>query len=197
MKQIPPLLYRGFKHAQDAKQFIEYGRVRLGLMTDYRRIEDDHRRDEKEGVSNWYVENVPDLRGHVTGQHINPLYLLCTSGPDTDLVYLRSKYGRYIVRINEPSRLLADLNKYQPKPYRMKMVGKCKLEQVSYTKGEVLDTDPDTYEAVRLCYTQKSMQDLSDHEYRYIVQTAPAVGTNLARCLCYDFGSPVEYIEIV
>jgi hypothetical protein len=198
MKEKPPFLYRAYKNAQQAKQVIESGKVRLGFMIGYRRIEDRRRKDKEEGVSDWYVENVPGHRGHVIGQHINPLYLLCTSGPDVGLAYLRSKYGKWIVKINNPSRLLEDLNNYRPKPYRMKVIGKCKLEQVSYTKGEILkNIDPNTFEATRLVYTQKHIHNLSDQEYRYIVQTEPVVGTNPSAFLYYNFGRPIEYIEIV
>jgi hypothetical protein len=193
MKQNLPFLYRAYKHSRHAKQFIEAGKVRLRIMIDYRIIEDAHRRDEGEGVSSWYVEN----GGHIIGQHINPLYLFCTAGPNADLAYLRSKYGKSIVRINDPLRLLVDLNNHRPRPYRIKVVSKCKIEPVSYTKDEVLNTDPNTFEAIRLSYAQKGTENLIDQEYRYIVQTEPDGETTPDRFLYYDFGGPIGYVEMV
>ena len=192
MSKKPSYLYRAFTEEQFAKQFVESGLIRLGLMTSYTEIEDQCRQDHGEGESSWYVSN-----GHVTGDQINQMYLLCTASPDVDLKHLR-KYGDWVVRINDPICLMNDLCVAAPVNTNMKLLGQCKLEQVKYNKGEVLNLDPDSGEAYKLPYTQKPSSYQGDHEYRYVI-TADMLGGSypVDLFLHYDLNKPISYAELL
>lgn len=190
---IPPYLYKGFTEKIHAIEFLKKGKFRLGLLECYKTIEDDNRRDESEGQSLSIVKKyLPDHTLHLKGKHINPLYLFCTSGPKVDLDYMKTKWP-FIVKINDPKMLKNSINENKPVNTKMEIVSKCKIEEVKYTKGEIIDIDPDSIEAVRLSYTQKPRSYEDDCEFRYIVTALPPINHEPDMYLDYDFGYAIDY----
>ncbi len=214
MSRFPIILYRAFEERQHAEDLVNLGKFRLGLMETYKSIEDRSRQDKREGESSSYIKtNVREVkidretmevidiksvpgRLHLRGSLIEPIYLMCTAAPTVDLTYLREKFGNWIVRINDPGRLLSDLCNAMPTNPNVE-IGECSLEAVSYTKDEDVGSDPESFEAVRLNWTQKPRDSCRDCEYRYVVKTRRVVGRDPDPYLFYDFNAPIRYTEIL
>ncbi len=214
MVTSPTFLYRAFEEEQHAEDFVKLGKFRLGLMDTYKSIEDRSRRDRREGMSSSYVktsvtevkisretnevigtESVPG-RLHVRGTFIEPIYLLCTSGPTVDLTRLKKELGSWVVRINNPSCFLSELCNAIPTNPNIEL-GKCSMEAVSYTKDEDVDIDPDSFESVGLNWIQKPRDLDWQCEYRYVVKTRRVVGREPDSHLFYDFNAAILYAEIL
>jgi len=190
---IPPYLYKGFTKEIYAIDFLKEGKFRLGLLEYYKTIEDECRRDESEGKSESIVKRyLPDFTLYLKGTHINPLYLFCTSGPDVDLLYMKSKWP-FIVKISDPQKLKKSLDANKPLNTKMEIVGKCKIEKVRYTKGEVVEIDPDSIEAVKLSYAQKPRSYEEQCEFRYIVTALPPADHEPDMYLDYKLGYEIDY----
>ena len=193
---------------------VDNGKFRLGLIDHYTEIEDENRIDQSEGESNSYVkskiahvtmnkENMeiskveykPGYLNFVASQ-LNPLYLLCTSGEDVDLNYLR-KMGSFIVRINDPVALLNDIENAKPINSKMEKIGKCVIEKVLYTKGQIESFDPDSKEAVYRSFIQKPSSYEKECEYRFIVTTRPLLNETPDKFLFYDFNRKLDYLNIL
>jgi hypothetical protein len=211
--QHPSFLYRAFRERQHARDFVDYGRFRLGLIEGYKTVEDRGRQDSREGESSSFIEtNVSEVevdkssmrvvavnsvpgRLHLRGRHLNPLYLLCAAGPSVDLTHLRRQFGEWVVRIDAPSRLLLDLHSRDPVNSSMEICGKPKLERVSYSKDEIGVDYPDSFESTRLCWTQKPKDFEPDCEYRYIITAKLVIHRSPDPYLYYDFCTPIAYAE--
>jgi len=184
-------------------------------MAYYKNIEDNHRRDITEGESSSYVESMlptfsfdkktkefsppshtPGLL-HIKGSQINPTYLLCTSGPNVDLNHMKRNFGKYIVKINEPLKLLQDINTATTINSKMELTGKCILCPVSYTKGDIIEINPDSIEAIRLNYLQKPSSCIEDCEYRYIIKIKPCVNSQPEEFIYFDLQRELNYLEMI
>lgn len=194
---IPKYLYRGFSEEKYAIEFIEKGKFRLGRPQYYKTIEDVSRRDESEGKSESIVKKyLPDFTLRLTGTYGNPLYLFCTSGPNVDLDYIKGKWP-YIVKITDPEKLKKSLCAIKPINTKMETTGRCMIKEVSYTKWEAIDIDPDSIEAVKLTYTQKPRSYEKECEFRYIVTTLPPLNHKPDTFLEYNFGNRIDYASFV
>lgn len=214
MTNLPKILYRAFSSEKYAIEFVKKGRFRLGLIDQYVKIEDEKRVDQTEGKSSSYVKStIPHVvmnkktkeiskveykPGYlnVVGSHVNPLYLLCTSGEKVDLNFLR-KIGSFIVRINDPLALLDDIQNAKPVDTKMEITGKCKIEKVLYTKGQVEDFDPDSMEAIKRSYTQKPPSYQNECEYRFIVTARPLIKEFPDDFIFYDLNHKIEYLDLI
>ena len=210
----PKLLYRAFSSKRYAEDFFYEGKFRLGLLEYYIDIEDENIKDESEGRSSSYVNSlIPNVTmnketGEITktkykpgllnvvGSHINPLYLFCASSEHIEFHILK-KFGNHIVRINDPIALLNDIDMARPKNSRMEKVGRCTIEQVLYTKGQIEDFDPDSIEAVKRCYIQKPPTFKEECEFRFVVTTIPMVNAELDKFLLYELCRSLDYTEIL
>jgi len=189
---IPKFLYKGFSKKKYAIEFIENGKFQLGLIQYYRKTEDDSRRDESEGKSESIVKNYwPDLDLRLIGTYGNPLYLFCTSGPNVDLNHMKNRWP-YIVKINDPGELKNTLCELKPNNTKMEAMG-CMIKKVSYTKGEPINIDPNSFEAVNLTYTQKPRSYWKECEFRYIVTTLPPSNRTPDTFLKYNIGKRIDY----
>jgi hypothetical protein len=120
--QVPISLVRLFDTEDFAQQFVA-GRLRFGILEFYRKIEDS-RRDESEGLASVYFSrkapqliigkytrraiavSESDENIHSTFFSLNRYYVFCASHPEANIRRLASRYGRFLVRINNPSVLL-------------------------------------------------------------------------------------------
>ncbi len=188
---IPPYLYRGFTKEIYAKEFLEKGKFRLGFIEHYRSIEDDNRRDETEGKSESIVKQEPDFTLYSRGTWGDPVYLFCTSGPDVDLEYMKTKWP-FVVKITDPEKLKNAIDDNKPLNTKMEVVGRCEIREVSYDKGELTTVDRNSVKEAIRSYTQKPRSFEEDCEFRYVVKAFTA--NHEPDCyLYYNLGYKIDY----
>jgi hypothetical protein len=177
MVDVPSSLLRAFACEQYAMDFIA-GRMRFGLLSYYRGIE-DARRDETEGsVSfSWNLKaNNPDaFNVHYSGSSLNAHYLLCASHPEVPRKLLAQRFGPFIVSINKPLELLKRILEVWDKDERSVESPAGWIAPVEYTKGELIDPDPYLLAPPHLCYSQKPRLYAEEHEYRYVLRCQAGV----------------------
>jgi hypothetical protein len=151
---VPSMLQRVFQNEDHARQFIA-GKIRFGLLQRYRKME-GCRQDETEGKAaiRWNLEaENPDLHNvSYSGSSLNPYYVLCTSHPAVCKCQL-TKFGSFIVRINEPLILLERLcaawkndDRASSSPF---------ITPVLYNKGDLVEPPPYFLAPTSLTYAQK------------------------------------------
>ncbi len=215
MNIMPKALCRAFSSEIYAKEFVEHGRFRLGHINLYVQIEDKKRRDQTEGQSSSYVKStIPQVTinkknmkiskveyepGYlkVVGSSLDHLYLLCTSGEQVDLNLLRKCMGPSIVRINDPNALLRDIHNSNPINSKMEIIRKCKIEKILYSKGQIEDFDPNSFEAVKRSWIQKPPSFRKECEYRFIVTAKPLGNGSPDDFLFYELNRKLEYLDLI
>jgi len=167
---IPEILYRGFDALEHAHAFVDEGIVRLGRLDNYCNLEDARRRDADEGKAKLLMP-VPDSQD-VTDviptecKGRNWVYVLCCSGAHPADV--ASKFGPYVVRINNPGRLKADIRSYLssnpvvPNP-------SVDPRWVTYDRDAAATRSLDADELLTLSYSQKSASFAAEQEYRIVI----------------------------
>jgi hypothetical protein len=161
-----PLL-RFFEKEDYALQALA-GSLRFGVLEYYRTIE-DARKDSTEGQSSVYFPG-RDVPIHSTVTSLNRYYILCATHPEVDVVALAKKYGRFMVRINEPNVLLERIKAaWQVHPLAQN--DGAFVAWVEYTKDEMRETDPYFLSPPHLVYCQKRREDEVDREFRYLLKT--------------------------
>ena len=126
--EYPRVLYRFFSKKEYAEDFIYHGRIRAGLISGYRKIECQNRRDESEGEAHYrmpgrvilglfaqdsseeptWIEEDGLKEHHV--DHGNRIYLVCSSLSLGDLDQKISRFGSHIVKIHSPVALAIDID---------------------------------------------------------------------------------------
>ena len=163
---VPNTLQRAFQNEEYARQFIA-GDIRFGLLQHYREME-GCRQDKTEGRAalrlNLQAEN-PDLNNVCYSlSSLIPYYILCTSHPAVCKRDL-TKFGSFIVSINEPLRLLERIRTAWNNDDRA--LHPAFITPVLYNKGDLVDPAPFFFEPSCLTYTQKPPSYSPDREYRY------------------------------
>lgn len=184
MREIPSNLIRFFEEEKYAHSFLK-GKIRFGLLDSYKKREDS-RRDKKEGeTSIYWNQKAPQViidkkTGKIIGEcesnqniqcsvfSLNPYYLLCTSHPEVDIDLLKKKYGHFIVRINDPLKLLERI-KAEWCNHCLAFEGCAFIVPVVYNKDEVLEPNPFLLSPPEYTYSQKPSSFMEDQEYRYIL----------------------------
>jgi hypothetical protein len=215
--EYPLRLYRAFNEEKYARQFVEEGKFRLGLLEVYRTIECRARRDgtegtghyglkgqvasirfskdpaidpvcvEKEGVQEWHTENG------------NSVFLLCCSDPSAGKEKIRSRFGLHVVEIVSPVSLAIDidhaLNGSDGRGH-FNVYG----TYVEYNKGQLIADGRKSEELTVLSYTQKPSSFSDEKEFRFCVV---AMGVdflesrNRKRFLDIDLGEPIRYASLL
>lgn len=154
----PLCLYRAFDREEFARAFIDSGCFRMMHIRHYAVTEDKTRSDSEEGMWSWAG---PDGSG---GRYCSSYaaYICCLSGPDIDLRHL-SKFGRYLVRINDPVQFANDIDGYIKLPVKIECV------RVNYRNIAVLERRPSTEDAYRSTYTEKPVRFSRECELRVAV----------------------------
>jgi hypothetical protein len=197
----PPMLYRAFSEREHAEAFLQ-GRVRLGLLSFYKRIEDEKRQDDREGESSLLIpdqvltlEIEPATKAcvrkymrpgyiHRSDEWLNPIYVLCCSYPPTrDDSLIPMSFGQFVVRIHEPRRFGHDLAEAIASHGAIPAWPQVECVKIEYTKGGRVPTRPPDEELARLAYSQKTPGFNEEYEYRLVV-----------RCRYSD--QPPEHIEV-
>lgn len=176
-----------------ALDFARSGRFRLGRLDAYQHIEDIARADNSEGMGH-YVS--PDG----TSMHFefgNPTYLLCCSGSDVDLAFLRRKMGPFIVRITQPTQLVSLIDDFL-KEKRIKTFGGVKGAPVQYNKGQIVHDELDAAKRAFLSLAQKHPCFAEEREYRlYAVINIECPIDLLAPFLSVDLECRLPFVELL
>ena len=98
---------------------------------------------------------------------MNPYYVLCASHPEVDKCHLRTRYGQFIVRINDPLALLERIETVWSG--HALASGHAVIEPVEYNKGALLEPTPGLLPPIPYSYAQKPASFHEDMEYRYVL----------------------------
>ena len=212
---FPSPLYKGFQKRKHARLFLEQGSFIMHSLSYYCGIEDPNRADKSEGEGKAVVlMNRPVLQlGQKSGKtlsstsefgpvyygttSINPRYILCFSGPEVDIEYLASQYGRYVLRLNQPDELVRDITSYLEKHPNMPDTMWLDCIQVRYDKGQLMSElpQPASEERLRMSYGQKDPKFSNDCEYRFVL-TLPVPANSLEE-IEIELQKKLEYGEMV
>ena len=164
---VPDILYRGFDAPEHARAFVNEGVIHFGRLDGYCNLEDARRRDRDEGKAQLLtpVPNSQDvILEEVKGR--NRVYVLCCSAADP--AYVASKFGPYLVRINNPEALVADIRDYilyHPVVKNPRIYAK----RVRYDRGATVVRSPSLDEWVDIAWSQKSTFFEAEREYRIAI----------------------------
>jgi len=190
MNIIPNFLYRAFDTESYAVDFL-HGIFQLGELKKYREIENAIRKDDTEGEANLKIE-INNVAGIYYEESLNLAYIMSTAGPEVNPEHLK-KFGKFIVKINKPLQLLADIQNVRPA-----LIISYDLVPVLYTKGLKSNFKPHERtpgSLVSIC--QKYPRFSQDCEYRYILQQSPEfiTGCRYQDNLTVDLNRELNYLE--
>lgn len=125
-QDAPPVLYRRFEKKEHAEQFIS-GEIRFRNLLYYRTLEDKTRRDELEGISFLDTKGLPfrmsdESGGEVASGHLTEHLKISIVDPEkyfissfsTEIDEKHRIWGKWVVRIDNPSKLFHDLASETP-----------------------------------------------------------------------------------
>jgi hypothetical protein len=194
MTDVPSTLLRFFETEEYARQFVA-GQVRFGLLEHYRTVERS-RRDVSEGRASFdWALRAPQViinsqtgqivgharsnqNIHYTGSSQNPYYILCASHFEVNTSALATKFGRFIVCINDPVALLERIKAGWQK-HDWSLENSAFITPVEYNKDGLLEPDPCLWAPPHLCYSQKPESFREEREYRYLLMCT----VDAKRCL--------------
>lgn len=181
--EFPEVCYKAFEREEHAKQFIDSSTFRMGCLRSYRGIEDESRRDQTEGSGHtkepgivtvgWVSPNPAEKTIWTREQgyqehHIeygNARFLFCTCLPEVNRDHMKDKFGKYIVKIDDPRKLAEDINDYFiSKEQKFLIIGR----RVVYNKGQELEKKLTDNERLDLSYMQKPERFSLDCEFRIV-----------------------------
>jgi hypothetical protein len=211
--RFPRFVYRAFTERSHAEDFVLRGRFRLGNLRVYATLENEERRDSSEGQGRFqrfgtvtsvdfvadsddtFVSQAPGYV-HVHTELLNPTFVLSCSLPGVNLDYLRSRFGPWVVRIDEPRRLAQELAKHlETLPDRFGGVEGC---LVHYNKDGRVEEGLSNMASTRLSYSQKPLSFKPENEFRFVVVVMGTPGRRLnARYLPVDLGGAVKYATVI
>lgn len=186
---MPSFLYRAFKEEDHANQFLK-GKIRFGLLDYYKNSEDESRRDPFEGESSTFLGQL-----HLKGGLCNPVYLLCTSGPDVDLDYFRKKFGDFVVKIMNPGQFRDDISNIKAFVPDVNISGNCDFKKVEYTKDQDQPIDVEETVRLRLYYCQKHSYFSPECEYRYVIKLK--IGDTSGNFISCNFQRSLDYLMML
>jgi len=208
-------LYKAFTEEDHARDFLERGILIMRPLIYFTEIEDLKRKDKDEGEGRVKVVKpcpVVDLdpeSGQIlsirqeTGEvffgtaSTNPCYLYCFSGPQVDGDCLPRKYGRYVLRVNQPDKLVSEigsyLERYPDRPSTMWL----HCIPVRYDKGQLVGELPEPGSGERLLMScgQKADRDRHDCEHRLVLRLL--VPSNRPEAVRVELGKRPEYVDIM
>jgi len=215
-ESFPSPLYKAFTQEQHAYDFLEQGNLILQPLKYFRNIEDINRKDKDEGKGKAeIIMKRPVLQiDKYTGQLLsskpepgpvyfvtstpNPCYIISFSGPQVDLNYLIEKYGQYVLRINEPNKLVKAICSNLSQSDNMPNVMWLECIQVRYDKGQLTDNlpEPGSQERARMSYGQKASNYSRDCEYRLVLKL-PIPTLNIPKVIYIELHTKLDYVDIL
>jgi len=185
----------------------------MGNLRVYSTLEDAERRDSSEGKGHFQrfgtvrsVDFVPGAADtfvaqapgyvHTHTELLNPKFILSCALPGVDVEFLRSRFGTWLVRIDDPRRLAQEISGYLGGlPNRFAGVEGC---LVHYNKGGKVQADLSNIASTRLSYSQKPATFNQEREFRFVVIE---MGTPSSRFnenyLPIDLGRALNYVTVI
>ena len=212
--RFPRRLYKAFGEESHARAFVDQGIIRLSSLDYYQSIEDTARADRTEGearlrvkgnVRRIVVGNGPTREevtpGYVqyTGNLLNAVYILCSSKPPKDdRSKLPTKFGKFVVQIDDPKALALDMAKAIVAEDKLGVPPIVRFCKVTYDKNTKLEREPDPRARRRLTYTQKPARFSDEYEYRFAVLEIPGtLDPPLGSHYTVRFGHPLGYATLL
>jgi hypothetical protein len=187
---FPSPLFRAFEHEKHAHDLVSGGVFRLRRLDWYRSQEAGKRRDTSEGKGRLQVGG-----GVFTTKFVNPVYLLCMSGPKVSLEHLRREYGPHVVRISDPDQLVHDLASYWARLIEDRVFS-IECVQVTYDKDSRVEEAPNSGEEKKhLAYSQKDRDFAMDCVYRIAVTMT--MWFPQQEFIHIDLGKPLDYAKMI
>ncbi len=181
--EFPEFCYKAFDYEEHAKQFVDSGTFRLNCLGYCRNMEDESRRDSTEGYGHtkepdivtvgWVSPNPAEktiwtkeqgFQEHHSG-YGNAIFCLCTCLQDVNRDHMKDKFGKYIVKINDPRKLAEDINDYFISKEQNFLIVGCR---VVYNKGQELEKKLTDNERLDMSYKQKPVRFSPDCEFRIV-----------------------------
>jgi len=182
--EFPEFCYKAFNCEEHAKQFIDSGTFRLNCLRYCRNMEDESRCDQTEGKGHtkepgivtvgWVSPNPAEktiwTREQGYQEHDTELgnakFCFCTCLPDVNRDHMKDKFGKYIVKIDDPRKLAEDINDYFIGKGQRFLIEGCRCV---YNKGQNLDRELIDNERLDLSYRQKEFEKFhKDCEFRIV-----------------------------
>lgn len=134
---------------------------------------------------------------HTHVELLNPKFVLCCSRPGVDLGYLRERFGRWLVKIDQPRRLAQEISDYLGTlPYRF--AGGIEGCPVHYNKGGKVRPGLTTNASTRLSYAQKPVAFIQDREFRFVAIVTGTPGSRFdGDYLSIDLGHALNYVSVI
>jgi hypothetical protein len=213
---FPSPLYRAYSNERFARDFFERGSFILHNLKYFCDLEDVNRRDTGEGEGKveliaerpvlHFDKNSKRLLSttseigpvHWGTAAINMFYILCFSGPHVDLNYLCHKYGKHILRIDEPNKLVAEISFFISNFNNLPNLMWLRCVKVRYDKGQLINNFPELDEDMKfdISYGQKYPSFSSDCEYRLVLEI-PLTNMSLPAEIKAELGKSLDYVNIV
>jgi len=197
--------------------FVEQGIIRFGLLNYYKNIEDAQRQDSTEGHGSLHVlgivktidisrvtGDVVDVRKepghiHLHAHRGNPIYILsCIFPPDNDISCITSKFGDYIVRINDPKRLGQEITNKRRENSENRTPIEC--VKVLYNKGHQINEELDRNTRSKLAFSQKPSNFKDEYEFRLVAINDGIIdeeGEMTEEFMRIELGRPITYAELL
>lgn len=211
--RYPRFAYRAFPSKTYAEEFARGGKFRMGNIRMYSSSQDAQRRDPSAGEGHFqrfgtvtsvdfvprsdetFVSQAPGYV-HTHTELLNPKFLLSCSLPGVDLEYLRSRFGAWVVRIDDPRRLAQEVsNHLGGLRDRFTGVEGC---VVHYNKGGKVRADLSNIASTRLSFSQKPEAYRPEREFRFVVI---AMGKPRSwfddDYLTIDLGRALDYVAVI
>ena len=211
--RYPKFVYRAFTKRSYAEDFASCGKFRMGNLRVYSTLKAAERHDSLEGKAHFQrfgnvtsVEFVPKSDKtfvtqapgymHTHTELFNPKFVLSCSLPGVDLEYLRSRFGAWLVRIDDPRRLAQEVSNYLGGlPDRFTGVEGC---LVHYNKGGKVRANLSSIASTRLTYSQKPAAFISEKEFRFVVIAMGAPRNHFNDdYLTIDLGRALNYVTVI
>jgi len=190
---LPSTLLRAFDKREYARQFIE-GRLRFGLLEHYKRIE-DCRRDRTEGrASLTLVGGSHPSPAYYSLSSPNPHYIICASHPAVCTCAI-SKFGKFLVCINDPVELLARICEVWKHDDRRSLSSPTSIWPVLYNKDDRVELASDILYSGCLVYAQKALAYAMEREYRYVLKCRS--GTKKDESLTLNVGTCSDICSLI
>jgi len=209
----PMCLLRAYRCRDHAAQLAIEGRVQLGEVLTYRKIEDASRQDPSEGEVRLQVPapvetlHVDPMSGRIvsttvapgllnySSSYMHPVYALCMSHSAVGLPYLRKKMGRHVVHIRDTAKLLEDVAAaLQFTPILDRDVHFVDLCPIIYNKGEVGPAPEGR--SIHMYYSQKPPVFSSEREHRLAIGLSGLAATAPPR-IALTLSRASEYCELL
>lgn len=181
--EFPEVCYKAFNYKKYAEGFMYRGTFRLNCLGYCRNMEDESRRDSTEGYGHtkepgivtvgWVSPNSAEKTIWTKEQgyqesHIESgkaVFCFCTCLQDVNCDHMKDKFGKYIVKIDDPRKLAEDINDYLNSKEQKFLVVGCR---VVYNKGQKLEMKLTDNEKLDMAYKQKPESFSLEREFRIV-----------------------------